>query len=46
MKRKDFVNYPQSGWEQDKPLTQVCMTVDAAACLALVEQTLMAPWLS
>lgn len=46
MNRKAFVNYPQAGWEQDKPQTQVCMSVDAAACLTLVEQTLMSPWLS
>lgn len=45
MNRKIHADYPQAGWEPDKPLTQVCMTVDAPACLALVEQTLMAPWL-
>ncbi len=46
MNRKDFVNYPQAGWEQDKPLTRVCMKVSEAACLTLIEQTMMAPWLS
>jgi inosine-uridine nucleoside N-ribohydrolase len=45
MNRKSFVGYPQAGWEPDKPLTQVCMTVNAPACLALVENILMAPWL-
>jgi inosine-uridine nucleoside N-ribohydrolase len=46
MNRKSFVGYPQAGWEPDKPLTQVCMTVNAPACLALVEKTLLAPWLA
>lgn len=46
MNRKAFVNYPQAGWEQDKPTTQVCMTVNAPACLTLIEETLMAPWLT
>jgi inosine-uridine nucleoside N-ribohydrolase len=45
MNRKSFVDYPQAGWEPDKPLTQVCMTVNAPACLDLVENILMAPWL-
>lgn len=45
MNRKSFVDYPQAGWEQGKPLTQVCMTVDAPACLELIETVLMAPWL-
>jgi inosine-uridine nucleoside N-ribohydrolase len=45
MNRKSFVAYPQAGWEQDKPLTQVCMTVKAPACLDLVENIFMAPWL-
>ena len=46
MSRKAFENYPQAGWEQDKPLTQVCMSVNASACLTLIEETLMAPWLT
>lgn len=46
MNRKAFVNYPQAGWEQDKPTTQVCMTVNAPACLTLIEETLMASWLT
>ena len=45
MNRKGHANYPQAGWEPDKPHTLACMTVDAPACLALVEETLMAPWL-
>jgi len=46
MNRNPFVNYPQAGWEQEKPLTQVCMAVNAPACLSLIEETLMAPWLT
>ena len=45
MNRKGHANYPQAGWEPDKPHTLACMTVDAPACLALVEETLMASWL-
>ncbi len=46
MNRKDFINYPQAGWGKDMPLTQVCMKVDAPACLADFENTLMGDWLS
>lgn len=45
LRRKD-VCYPQSGWGADVPETDVCVRVDAAACLALIEATLMSPWLS
>ena len=45
MNQRGFVNYPQSGWEQDKPLTQVCMQVDAPACHQLFEDTMMGNWL-
>jgi inosine-uridine nucleoside N-ribohydrolase len=45
MKRKDFINYPQAGWGKDTPMTQVCMKVDATACYALFENTLMGDWL-
>ncbi len=43
MKRKDIF-HPQSGWE-DRPTTQVCMHVDAAACNATFESVLMSDWL-
>lgn len=36
---------PQAGWGQDVPLTQVCLQVDAPACLTLFEETLMQKWL-
>lgn len=45
MKRKDFMDYPQAGWGRHLPLTDVCMHVDAAACMDLFEKTLMSDWL-
>jgi len=44
MQRKP-VSYPQHGWHDDIPHTQVCMNVQAQACLALIETTLMRQWL-
>ncbi|MEP6970043.1 MAG: nucleoside hydrolase [Betaproteobacteria bacterium] len=46
MNRRDFIHYPQPGWEKDKPRTQVCMQVDTAATIALFEETMMGDWLS
>ncbi len=45
MNRRDFIHYPQAGWEKDKPLTAVCMQVDAAKSIQLFTDTLMAQWL-
>lgn len=45
MHRKAF-DYAQSGWGSDVPLTHVCMQVDAAACAAVLEKTLMSDWLT
>lgn len=45
MKRKELADYPQSGWGEETPFTQVCMQVQAEACNAVCEKTLMAPWL-
>ena len=45
MNRKPCIDYPQPGWEADKPLTDVCMTVDAAGCLQVFQQILMGNWL-
>jgi inosine-uridine nucleoside N-ribohydrolase len=45
MNRRDFIRYPHAGWEKDKPLTQVCMQVQADACQTVFENTLMTPWL-
>ena len=45
MNRKPFIDYLQPGWGADRPLTDVCMTIDAAACLEIFEQTLMGNWL-
>ena len=44
--RKPFIGYAQKGWGKDKPETQVCMQVDAAACNRVFEQTLMGDWLA
>lgn len=46
MNRRDFIDYPQAGWEHDKPLTQVCMQVDAAKSIQLFSDTLIADWLA
>lgn len=43
--RRDFIRYPHPGYAADLPRTTVCMQVDAAACVALFEQTLMSDWL-
>ena len=45
MNRKQFIDYPQAGWGANVPQTDVCMTVDAAASLAVFEQTLLGNWL-
>jgi inosine-uridine nucleoside N-ribohydrolase len=45
MMQRKAVSYPQHGWHADIPHTQVCMSVDATACLAEVENTLMRDWL-
>jgi inosine-uridine nucleoside N-ribohydrolase len=41
MKRADFEEHPQAGWGLDQPVTHVCMQVQAQACNAVFEQTLM-----
>ena len=45
MNRKQFIDYPQGGWGAGMPSTDVCMTVDAPACLEVFEQTLLGSWL-
>ncbi len=45
MNQRDFIDYPHTGWGKDKPRTQVCMKVDATACVQLFEETMMADWL-
>jgi inosine-uridine nucleoside N-ribohydrolase len=45
MQRKP-VSYPQHGWHDDIPHTQVCMNVQADACKAVIEHTLMSSWLA
>ena len=41
LNRSGHLGYPQPGWGAEQPITQVCMQVDAPACLALIEATLM-----
>lgn len=45
MNRKEFIDYPQAGWGKKTPTTEVCMNVDAQACSAVFEQTMMGHWL-
>jgi len=45
LNRRPFIDYPQAGWGQDLPLTQVCMQVDAARTLELFQDALLANWL-
>jgi inosine-uridine nucleoside N-ribohydrolase len=45
MMQRKAVSYPQHGWHDDIPHTQVCLSVNAPACLAEIEQTLMSNWL-
>jgi inosine-uridine nucleoside N-ribohydrolase len=45
MNRRAYINYPQMGWGDNRPQTQVCMGVDAAGCLKLFEDTMMSGWL-
>ena len=44
--RRDFIDYPLNGWDKTRPRTQVCMQVDAPACVALFENTLLGDWLA
>lgn len=46
MDRREQLAYPQPGWEAQIPRIRVALQVDAAACAALVESTLMGDWLT
>lgn len=46
MHAREFIDYPQPGWGKRQPRTQVCLQVDASACVALFEQTMMRDWLT
>jgi inosine-uridine nucleoside N-ribohydrolase len=46
LNRSGHLDYPQPGWGTEQPITDVCMQVDAPACLALIEATLMGEWLA
>jgi len=45
MQRKP-VSYPQPGWHDSIPHTQVCLDVQAQACIRVIEDTLMRRWLA
>ncbi len=45
MMRRKEVSYPQHGWHDDIPHSQVCMAVQAQACEVAIEQTLMSAWI-
>ncbi len=45
LNRRDFIDYPQTGWGQDMPITQVCMQVDAAHSARLFQDVLLSDWL-
>jgi inosine-uridine nucleoside N-ribohydrolase len=44
--RRPFIEYPQSGWSLNQPQTQVCMEVNAPACLQVFEGTMLTGWLA
>ena len=46
LNRRAYINYPQKGWPQDWPVTDVCMQVNAPGCLKLFEDTMLSGWLS
>ena len=45
MNRRDFIAYHEAAWAPGQPRTQVCMEVDAPACVKLFEDTMMGDWL-
>lgn len=45
LNRRDFIAYPQAGWEPGRAVSQVCMQVDAPRSVALFKDTLMSNWL-
>ena len=45
MNRRDFIDYPQPGWDRHRPRIEVCLQVDAPACVRLFEQTMLGDWL-
>jgi len=45
MMQRKAVSYPQHGWHEEIPHTQVCLQVQAEACKAVIEATLQRDWL-
>ena len=45
MMQRKAVSYPQHGWHDDIPHTQVCMHIQADTCKAVIEATLQRDWM-
>ena len=45
MDKLNSIFYPQPGWGEEVPHTRVCIEVDTAACLNLIDKTLNSDWL-
>ena len=45
MMQRKAVSYPQHGWHDEIPHTQVCMRVQAEACKIVIEATLLRDWM-
>lgn len=45
LNRSPLLVYPQDDWDQPVPISQVCMQVNAPACLDLFEYALLQDWL-
>lgn len=43
--RRKMIDYPHPGWDNAVPESAACMTVDAPACVELIERILLRPWL-
>ena len=46
MLRRRAIDYPQPGWDASVPQSQVCMQVQADACVQVIEDTLLRDWLA
>jgi len=45
MMQRKAISYPQHGWHDEIPHTQVCMNVQAESCQALIEAILKRDWM-
>ncbi len=46
MNRRHFIDYPQQGWGEHVPSTNVCMHVNADECIEVFVNTLLLNWLN